>query len=366
MSSEILSNNEESFMNKCVEQGLRIDGRKLNEYRDIKIDFGLNPGSVGVCLGKTRCYVTINCELSTPNYSKPNEGIIEYKATFPNYLNKSQYDSHELTTIIEKGIKQSNAIDLESLCVLANEKVWIISVNICIIQMDGNIIDCANIGVISALKHHRRPDVQVIGNQITVYSMLDRHPVPLSIHHIPICITLAHIQINNNIYTIIDPNMKEELLSDGLTTYCMTKYKQLCSVNKIGGIPISIDEFLKWINTYVISVVNHLTNLIENKLIQAKLDDPRKRKLMLTNKVVDPIKLFKPNPIKNNNDVDIDLIDFSDDNDLDKKRENTDKLLNEWMEQQEMKMDIMLSNLNNQSSGLEYNIDTNQTSNNKE
>ena len=221
MSSEtILSNNETLFMRKCLQEGLRIDGRRLNSFREVKIDFGLDPGSVEVCLGQTRVYATISCELGTPNPSRPNEGIIEFNLTFPNYLKKKQDESDEIVTIIEKSIKQSNAIDLESLCVLSSEQVWVFSVNISVIQIDGNVIDCANLAVMCALKHHRRPDVTVIGNQVTVYSMLDRHPVPLSVHHLPICVTLAQIIIDpeNGMFHVFDIYLIELLHFTFLST----------------------------------------------------------------------------------------------------------------------------------------------------
>ena len=142
--------------------------------------------------------------------------------------------------------------------------MWLITCTISVIQHDGNIIDCA-IFTLCALKHHRRPDVTVVGSEITVHSMHDRHPVPLSIHHLPICVTLAHVnkkqdylsegimdsadhvqkrssrsrKHDDGFYTFNDPCLQEEKLMNGRTVYCMTRYKQLCAIDKVGGVAMS-------------------------------------------------------------------------------------------------------------------------------
>jgi exosome complex component RRP45 len=46
--------------------------------------------------------------------------------------------------------------------------VWSIRVDIHFLDNDGNIIDAACIAAISALAHFRRPDVTVIGEDVTI------------------------------------------------------------------------------------------------------------------------------------------------------------------------------------------------------
>lgn len=74
------------------------------------------------------------------------------------------------------------------------------------------MLDCASVASITALRHFRRPDVTVIGEEVTIvsriygrcyqntnrnfapfmqHSMTERVPVPLAIHHTPICLTFA-------------------------------------------------------------------------------------------------------------------------------------------------------------------------------
>ena len=301
----ILSNVERDFMRSALDLGLRIDGRKMGTIRETKIEFGGKTGTVEVALGKTRVLARAIHELTTPRRDKRNEGAININCTFPKYLQESISNDEvdRICLLIKAGIYESKAIDLESLCILNGEKVWTIEVDLTVIQHDGNIIDCANLATLCALKHHRRPDVTVVGSTITVHSMLDRHPVALSIHHLPICVTLGHVKVpadakpmkkvKHGFYTFLDPTAQEEQLMEGKTVYCMTRHHQLCAVDKIGGVAMAAQSFLQFIDQFIMDVVKRWSNEIENKFIQYsyQLGD-KQRKEKLKAKVVNPIDVF--------------------------------------------------------------------------
>jgi exosome complex component RRP45 len=48
-----LSKNEREFIVKALGEGLRLDGRKFDEYRSISLVFGEEFGSVQVSFGNT-------------------------------------------------------------------------------------------------------------------------------------------------------------------------------------------------------------------------------------------------------------------------------------------------------------------------
>jgi hypothetical protein len=58
-----LSLNEKSFILTALREGIRLDGRPLDAYRDVELSFGQEYGAVDVKLGKTR-YVHINKPLN--------------------------------------------------------------------------------------------------------------------------------------------------------------------------------------------------------------------------------------------------------------------------------------------------------------
>lgn len=49
-----ISNNEKNFIVDALSQSLRLDGRRLDQFRDIELTYGQELGSATVRLGKTR------------------------------------------------------------------------------------------------------------------------------------------------------------------------------------------------------------------------------------------------------------------------------------------------------------------------
>ncbi len=50
-----LSLNERAFVLQALRQGIRLDGRPFDTYRELDVTFGEEYGVVDVRLGKTRC-----------------------------------------------------------------------------------------------------------------------------------------------------------------------------------------------------------------------------------------------------------------------------------------------------------------------
>jgi len=134
--------------------------------------------------------VVTTCEVTEPYPDRPMEGFFTFDVQF-SPMAAPEFDSNrsifgiELSRIIERGLKESRAIDTEALCIVAGLKVWSVRLDIHVLDNVGNLIDCCSIGAITALHHFRRPDV-TIGEQVIIHPIEERDPVPLSIHHIPL------------------------------------------------------------------------------------------------------------------------------------------------------------------------------------
>ena len=72
---------------------------------------------------------------------------------------------------MEKNVKQSRFLDVESLCIRAGEKVWQIRVDLNVLNHDGNILDCANIALVCAISHFRLAEVSVTGSDIKIVNL---------------------------------------------------------------------------------------------------------------------------------------------------------------------------------------------------
>jgi len=75
--------------------------------------------------------------------------------------------------MLDKVLKRSDAIDKESLCILAGQRVWHLRLTLHFLADAGNMLDCACLAGIVALRHFRRPEVEVIGeDEVIVVSVL--------------------------------------------------------------------------------------------------------------------------------------------------------------------------------------------------
>lgn len=75
-------------------------------------------------LGSTRVFAQVSCEIYQPNNSRPNEGVLQISAELAGDNKFS--DLTKINQVLEKFYKDSKCIDLEALCIIAEEKVWLI------------------------------------------------------------------------------------------------------------------------------------------------------------------------------------------------------------------------------------------------
>lgn len=194
---------------------------------------------------------------------------------------QSSDDEIILGRTLEKLLKSSRAIDTEGLCIAAGRLVWSVRVDLHVLDHDGDLVGCASVATIAALLHFRRPDVTVVGDdEITIHPLGQRNPVPLTIHHIPICISFATYDSEmgsggdggKEAIILVDPAEREELVRSGGLLVGINTYKELCLISKYGGMPLPMDKI-----AYCTELAfNKATELCE--LIQRKVkDDLRQR-----------------------------------------------------------------------------------------
>ncbi|XP_036306066.1 exosome complex component RRP45 isoform X2 [Pipistrellus kuhlii] len=264
-----LSNCERRFLLRAIEERKRLDGRQTYDYRNIKISFGTDYGCCIVELGKTRVLGQVSCELVSPKLNRATEGILFFNLELsqmaaPAFEPGRQSDLLvKLNRLLERCLRNSKCIDTESLCVVAGEKVWQIRVDLHLLNHDGNIIDAASIAAIVALCHFRRPDVSVQGDEVTLYTPEERDPVPLSIHHMPICVSFAFFQ--QGTFLLVDPSEREERVMDGLLVIAVNKHREICTIQSSGGIMLLNEQVLRCSKIAGVKVAE-ITELIQKAL----------------------------------------------------------------------------------------------------
>ncbi|XP_073106094.1 exosome complex component RRP45A isoform X1 [Elaeis guineensis] len=234
--------NEKKFIETALLSDLRIDGRRPFDYRKLTIKFGRHDGSSEVQLGETHVMGYVTSQLVQPYRDRPNEGTLAIFTEFspmadPSFeAGRPGESAIELGRVIDRGLRESRAVDMESLCVVAGKSVWAIRVDLHILDNGGNLIDAANIAALAALLTFRRPECTLggeNGQEVIVHDPEVREPLPLIVHHLPVAVTFAIFGEGN--IMVIDPTYKEEAVMGGRMTATLNSNGDVCAVQKAGG-----------------------------------------------------------------------------------------------------------------------------------
>ena len=146
---------------EMAEDGERLDGREPNEYREIEVEKNYisttSQGSAKVSIGDTQVIVGISFDVESPYSDRPDSGTIVTNAELAPMADREfesgppQEAGVELARVVDRGIRESEAIDLEALCIEPGEKVYTAFIDVHILNNDGNLLDAAALGAIAAL-----------------------------------------------------------------------------------------------------------------------------------------------------------------------------------------------------------------------
>ena len=221
------------FIQNALKDGIRMDGRSIDDFRDVYINLTRNEvsSSADVVVGNSRVICNVKGEIIPPHFNSPNEGIMHINVDFSAATTElANISETELCRLIEYSVQENNVIDMDSLCIIEGAKVWLITCEVLIVDSSGgNLRDVSIIAVVSALRAFRRPEALVLesnedytkNNQVCLYTADEKEPLQLALHHIPIPLTIGLItkttvtKDETNNLLIGDPTAQEELLLEG-------------------------------------------------------------------------------------------------------------------------------------------------------
>jgi exosome complex component RRP45 len=169
-----------------------------------------------------------------------------------------------LSRILEKAIRRSRAIDTESLCIISGAKCWSVRADVQVLDADGGLVDASCIAILAALRHFRKPDVSVNGEDVTIYTMAERVPVPLSIMHTPICLTFSFYHGGDVV--LLDADHREEQVSEASMVLTANDF-EMCQIAKLGGITVDPLTLLRCTNAAV-AKAKEINGFITQKLAE--------------------------------------------------------------------------------------------------
>lgn len=209
MADDVVSDIQKQYLEDLAEQGRRFDERDFDEYRDIEIETDVinqAEGSAHVKLGGTEVYCGVKMEIGDPYGDSPDQGVITTTAEL-NPMASPDFESGpprgpsvEVSRVIDRGIRESEAVPLDTLSIESGEKCWIVYLDIHTVDFDGNLFDAGSLGTLAAL--------------LTAEIPYHRHdmgePEPLEVQRQPIMTTA--VQVGGEI--LFDPTDLEEKVAN--------------------------------------------------------------------------------------------------------------------------------------------------------
>ncbi|KAG8904976.1 hypothetical protein FRB99_000935 [Tulasnella sp. 403] len=260
---------QRAFVLASLEKGLRSDGRGLLQPREPTLVFGEELGSVECTFGKTRVLADVSASIVRPRSDRPYEGIltihseISPMASSVYEAGRASEEEVSITRMLEKVVKRSGTLDREALCILAGQKVWHIKLTLHFLSDEGNMLDCACLAGMTALRHFRRPEVEVIGDEVIIHSPEERAPMVLAMHHIPFCVTFAFFEDGSA--PVLDPSHLESQLASTTLHLAMNPQKEICVLHKAGGLPLTVEDIMNCVKIAT-DRVKHLNSFVSEHL----------------------------------------------------------------------------------------------------
>ena len=226
---------------KTLGSGTRYDGRKLDQFREVSIETGVSKsaeGSARVKIGETEVLAGVKMSVETPYPDTPDKGNLLVNAELLP-LSSPEFESGppdiqaiELARVVDRGIRESKAIDQKKLCIAEGEKVWSVMIDICTINDAGNLLDVSALAAVAAIKDAKFPkyeDEKIDYSEHTKNIPIDKEPI-----------TVTVCRIGNNV--LVDPLLEEEHYIDARLTVAFMKDGQPCAIQKGGSMPLSLED----------------------------------------------------------------------------------------------------------------------------
>ncbi|MBS7615373.1 exosome complex protein Rrp42 [Candidatus Bathyarchaeota archaeon] len=246
MTSIMVSRIRRQQIAQLIADGKRLDGRGPKDYRPIQIESGIigkAEGSARVRLGKTEVMVGVKIDIGEPFSDRPNEGVLTTNAEFvplasPEFeAGPPGEESMELARVVDRGIRESKAIELEKLCIIPGKKVFVIFVDVYVLNHDGNLIDASTLASIAALMNTKIFKYEIKDGEV------EKKPgfSPLPLRDVPISVTFASI----NGILVVDPWLDEEEVMDARLTIAFSKDGRICAIQKGGSGTLSPQQIIE-------------------------------------------------------------------------------------------------------------------------
>ncbi len=241
----VISSIERKYIADNLKKEERLDGRGLWDYRKYNINANTiesAEGSADVTLGDTRIITGLKYEVGTPFPDLPDEGVCTVMAELLPLASPlfergpPNEQSIELARVVDRGIRHADCVQTKKLCIKEKEAVYILFVDMYVINHGGNLIDCGGVSALTTLITSHLPEGKLNDDNNLEWTGKYLNGKDI-VNELPFVLTYG--KIDDIIF--LDPNLSEELVSDGRISISVTEEK-ITSIQKSGAATFSVDE----------------------------------------------------------------------------------------------------------------------------
>ncbi len=234
--NDVIAEIRKDYIYGLAKRQERADGRALDEYRPIQVETALidkAEGSARVKIGKTQVLVGIKLQPGEPFLDSPDMGVIITNVELVPLASPSfepgppDENAIELARVVDRGVRESGAIDLSQLT-LPDGKVWLVFIDVHVLDHDGNLMDAAAIGALAALLTTKTPAERYGYGPDT----------PLPINEYPLAVTAVDLDGE----VMLDPSLDEETIASSRITVISGAKGTLAGLQKAGTGTLSVEE----------------------------------------------------------------------------------------------------------------------------
>ncbi|MEB2836719.1 MAG: exosome complex protein Rrp42 [Desulfurococcales archaeon] len=236
---------------ELLARGLRIDGvRDPFTPRNVRVELGVvekAEGSALVKLGNTQVMAGVKMDVGAPFRDTPDQGVLTVHAEFVPLASPlfepgpPDENAIELARVVDRSLREVGAVDLGQLVIRPGDKVWVVWIDLYILDHDGNLFDASMLAAMAALLDARMPYYEEIetGDVIVDHGVKTEEKLP--IRHRVVTVTVAKIGRN----LAVDPNFEEESVSDVRLVYALDESGRIVGIQKSGEGALKREEVLR-------------------------------------------------------------------------------------------------------------------------
>lgn len=203
----------------ALSRGKRLDDRDFSEIRQLELETDVIKkanGSARVKLGDTEVIAGVKVDTGEPFEGLENKGALivsaEVLPTASPYIEPGPPDEEvvELARVVDRGVRESEMIDLEKLVLVPGKTVYTIFVDCSVLNADGNLFDATSYATVAALLTSKLPIFEMQDQKVVDTG--ETQPMPTT--SMPVSVTAARI----GDYVLMDPSAEEEACMDSRIT----------------------------------------------------------------------------------------------------------------------------------------------------